>query len=808
MGAGYGGNGRYMSDNTKIHPTYGHTYGSVHAPFMPGSQGGLYNNVYTPKAGGGSAWFKCRHKIRLDGTVVASATRYFYSGSAAGSVWLLARGFEAGSGARISAVGGGTSDAQSYTAAGGGGRISLGLGLSDVEIDALAAGETPDTLAYSDAIDLVTVDVSGGPDGTANGTKPQTYAASGTVSLVKGALADKSVAVQASPVAAGLPQPAYGVTAATVGDVLHFQATDDANGYGADPSDPTGMRWRCTGYVVSNATEEVLNGTGLGCSFDLTIPETDIFVTWIWEFPERKFSVDNPQGTGYGRLLLGGEDFVSGTPLWCGYLAEYELEAVPEEGYEFLYWSGDFPYGQAKANPLTLTIDHARSIRPVFRRYEEPTPRARTASGKFDFLDESAWSGGNFPGTNDAVVIDNACSVAGVNYIEVGSLTMSNTNARLWVGTDSEIYNRNLDTTESNTTWTTDFPTRVNDAAEEIAVIVNGAAALSDGAQLVIGAPRSQRKAHGRLEAASIALSGHSQALVTAGAIEGGFTFVSGAGFIRTTGDLAVNDHAKLRPYSDGRTGGSVKIECGGDFTVAADALVTAVGAGYAAYAETPSSQSPGYGYDYVIGGGYGGAGGCADLEHQSALTNFYGLVYGNRLAPVHPGAPNGTYNAPYMCGGGLIRVLCRGTLSVAGTLTAAPQEVAFTETYFFGGAAGGGIWLAAKNFAFASGAAMDAHGGRATYGSAGGGGRIALCKYAIESDLETFAAGSQPLSGYAYGGDRAEFETEFPGVTVNVAGGDEWSRTAPPHENLGKKGGDGTFAYIVPPQGMLILFK
>jgi len=181
-------------------------------------------------------------------------------------------------------------------------------------------------------------------------------------------------------------------------------------------------------------------------------------------------------------------------------------------------------------------------------------------------------------------------------------------------------------------------------------------------------------------------------------------------------------------------------------------------------------------------------------------------VVYGNRLAPVHPGAPNGTYNMPYMCGGGLIRVLCRGTLSVAGTLTAAPQEVAFTETYFFGGAAGGGIWLAAKDFAFASGAAMDAHGGRATYGSAGGGGRIALCKYAIESDLETFAAGSQPFA-YACGGRRAEFEKEFPGVTVSLAGGDEWSRTAPPHENLGKRGGDGTFAYIVK-QGLLILVK
>ena len=741
VGAGHGNYGNW---NYRPHATNGQPYGYRDAPFLPGSPNGFYNIAYPTARGGGVAWFRCRGGLTVNGQVDASAARSFYGGPSGGSVWLIGRSLSAGSAATLAARGGGSADSQRYFSGGAGGRVAVALGLTDAEVDELALGGRPGTLTYEEAIDALSVDVSGGPEGTLNGTYPQQYAPTGTVSTVRGALADRSVRVGGWPVLAGSPEPGYGMSPGRVGERLSFVAS--ADGYGCDPADPEGMRWRCAGYVVSNATEEIARGDG--SSFELEMPPADITVAWRWTAPQRAVRADNPQGAAFGAVAVDGSVRPDDGCAWADEGTSVTLEAQPADGCEFLCWLGDFPYGKATSSRIVLTTEASKRIRPLFRRSEAPAART-WIGGTGLFIETNNWSGGNLPGRADAVVMLGGTCVAS-NFVQVGSLAM--TNGTLRVGTLSAA------------------------GHEEAGLVLSGELLLAGTSRLEVGDARDAEpgpRPHGRVEAARIGLSGSSRLQVAGGALGGAFTVERGAGFVRT-GRFVLADEATYRPLSDPLTGGSVVAEVG-SFALAEGARVDAVGAGFRVWEGTPS-RAPGAGYDYSIGGGYGGEGG------SHAGDPRYGNAYGEAAAPVWPGSPNGTYHAPYMRGGGLVRIHARGRMELRGTITAAAQEPPWTDNYFFGGASGGGVWLTAARFVFGAGARLDAHGGYSTYGSGGGGGRIALWKGARPDAEEDFAAA-------------------FPSVSVDVSGGSRYTNLlespTKAHDLVGPSGADGTLYFV-----------
>lgn len=105
----------------------------------------------------------------------------------------------------------------------------------------------------------------------------------------------------------------------------------------------------------------------------LEVPDTDIEGN---SRPDPPFSCpdmgayENPLGTGQFLLTLntqgkGTTDPMPGT-YYCCADGEGEIEAIPDEGENFYFWTGDVPPGHEYDNPLILTIDTNKSLTASF----------------------------------------------------------------------------------------------------------------------------------------------------------------------------------------------------------------------------------------------------------------------------------------------------------------------------------------------------------------------------------------------------------------------------------------------------------
>ena len=119
-------------------------------------------------------------------------------------------------------------------------------------------------------------------------------------------------------------------------------------------------------------------------------------------------------------------------------------------------------------------------------------------------------------------------------------------------------------------------------------------------------------------------------------------------------------------------------------------------------------------------GGGYGGAGG----------ASFYGAsgggTYGSSNAPVDLGSAGGVSPplAGYSTGGGAIRLVVNGALTVNGNISANGTDGFIDGS---GGGAGGSIWITASNFLGNGWLTVNGGAGESFEGGGGGGGRIAI---------------------------------------------------------------------------------
>jgi hypothetical protein len=704
QGAGHGG----LGGNSAA--PYGRTYGSAYAPFLPGSPNGIYNSaIGNSHPGGGTVWIVCSGTLELDGTITAIGERSTYGAPSGGGVWLAARGVTAGPDASVSAMGGTlTGD---YGSRGGGGRVSLALGLTQAQLDALAAGETPEGLSYDNSIGLFAVDVRGGMKEAAT----PTYGSPGTVTTVRGALADTDILVRGAPVLATGVSPAYGYHGYATGTT----ATLTAPAYGYDPDDPD-VRYPCVGYVVSNATTEVDSGAGTQVEF--VVGSDALSVTWLWGTPQPRTVVRKPAN---GALRASGETLAGDAVFWSlGDLPA--VSVVPDAGYAFVCWEGNVPFGQAFDNPLSLSVAAPVDIVPVLRPDEAAATRTWRGTGLW--TDATKWSpAGNIPGPGDTVVVaSGTCFVS--NALAAAMLQV--TGGTLSVGTAGGV---------------------------NPFVSVSGDAALSGGTVNLGFRPRMT--GHACLAVGGdLALSGAAKLNVYGGPVADAFTFATGSSFVEVGSALTLVGTSKLSLFSDYLTGGSVKVVAD-SVSVGASAAIEANEKGYMWLDINTPPDAPGLGFSYSAGASHGGAGGNQTASH----------TYGQRLAPVQPGSPGGCYNYIYSNinrGGGLVRIHAAGAIEVDGAITANANT-----SGGYGGGSGGGIWLTAHAFAFGANATLSARGGQSNYSySNGGGGRIALgCQLTEEQIAELAATGSAAGVTEKRVLDEAGFRAAFGNDTMTV---------------------------------------
>jgi hypothetical protein len=163
------------------------------------------------------------------------------------------------------------------------------------------------------------------------------------------------------------------------------------------------------------------------------------------------------------------------------------------------------------------------------------------------------------------------------------------------------------------------------------------------------------------------------------------------------------------------------------DVSIDSSSYLKADGVGYAGGSTSGagSGSSPGLSTGYGGGGGgHGGAGGAgASATGGSAL-------YGSPTQPIVGGSGGGGSGATAGgAGGGVIKLIVTGTVTVSGTLSANGAAGPLSGSYSGGSGAGGALWIQAGTLAGAG--TISANGGTspsATFrGGGGGGGRVAI---------------------------------------------------------------------------------
>lgn len=160
---------------------------------------------------------------------------------------------------------------------------------------------------------------------------------------------------------------------------------------------------------------------------------------------------------------------------------------------------------------------------------------------------------------------------------------------------------------------------------------------------------------------------------------------------------------------------GTVQIDLGG--SIAADACGYPIGTNAGPGAAPHTSDDGG-------GGGYGGDGGHAywGPSEPGGPGGYGSMIAPTDLGSAGAGSTDNGLNRT--AGGGAIRLIVGGTLTVNGRLSANGQAAYQNDQ---GGASGGSIWVTAGSIAGSGAISANGGNGESTDGGGGGGGRIAL---------------------------------------------------------------------------------
>ena len=408
-GGGYGGRGGDGSGGAGGNP-----YGSTNAPIAPGSGGGSNANAASNVGGlgGGAVRFEVTGSMTIDGTVTAnggngvSATSGGGGGSG-GAIYLTCASFS-GSGGSLLAEGG---DGQGTTTAGGkggGGRIAVAIGLSASNLADLIAGIeipglliSPDEAAFSGTLSVT----NGAGAGSGN---------SGTAQFMKVVSSGQNtLQIRGEPATYGVPSP---------NDYSDSWLLDNGtvftNSLATPANESNGVRWVSLGWRLDDTDLETLVTSGASTQAVFTV-NTNLTLTWLWTNQYQLTVWTGPNGSVNSNGLNGW--YTNGVSV-PGYLAS------PASGYYFEGWVGtDVPTGHESQNPLTVTMDRARTN--IAAAFASLTGEAKTWTGSGNWFSHTNWSPSGMPGVNDTVTLQSGTATLS-EARRVGSLTV-NTGASL-----------------------------------------------------------------------------------------------------------------------------------------------------------------------------------------------------------------------------------------------------------------------------------------------------------------------------------------------------------------------------------------
>lgn len=194
-----------------------------------------------------------------------------------------------------------------------------------------------------------------------------------------------------------------------------------------------------------------------------------------------------------------------------------------------------------------------------------------------------------------------------------------------------------------------------------------------------------------------------------------------------------------------------VAITCG-DLVIAAGGSINANFAGYRGGGGAAAKRGQGPGGGLGIGGGsYGGLGAYGGGNDPGPA----GPTYGDAHEPSDPGSGGGgtiAYSStPGRPGGGAVRIIATGTVTVNGTITASALR---DHGDLCGSGSGGSIYISCRRFAATNGWILAQGGGKAgtywAYAGSGGGGRIAIV---YDPDAQSLANITDPPRAYISAG-------------------------------------------------------
>ncbi|MFW5719711.1 MAG: beta strand repeat-containing protein [Candidatus Dojkabacteria bacterium] len=209
------------------------------------------------------------------------------------------------------------------------------------------------------------------------------------------------------------------------------------------------------------------------------------------------------------------------------------------------------------------------------------------------------------------------------------------------------------------------------------------------------------------------------------------------AGHHYNIGDLTVGSGETVSVKGfDGTDYGSFAIDAvNADIT----GTITANGKGYAGGdSNDPIGDGPGGGEGVCSGrgggGAYGGNGG------NSSSNDPGGTVYNAALNPINLGSGGGcgSNNAPGGNGGGVVKLIASGTISISGTVS---SNGGSASSIYAGGGAGGGIYLNASTIQGTGSISANGGIGGSSGGGDGGGGRVYISYTSANSFAGTLTA-------------------------------------------------------------------
>lgn len=406
--------------------------------------------------------------------------------------------------------------------------------------------------------------------------------------------------------------------------------------FGGESVESDDSRASCTGWTLytpstEDPSEWVASDSGLGNRMEYVHPAaSSAKLVWNWE-TQYRVALTAAEG---GSVRFTADDAQEG---WFAFGSVQRVEATPEDGWTFAYWTGDVPNAQMMDNPLDLTVAKVSNIQAHFVRGQASVWKGGSSGGSAS--DPENWAKGVLPETGETVLLTALAA-------------------------------------EQPLVW-------------DLKDVIPGA---------------------------WLQLAGYTNTVTIA------TTFADGEGdypVFRVSGDVLIEDGcwkhlANPTPPARDVALYLLRAEIGGNLTIGARGKVDASGLGYPT--RTGRNFGEGRGPDAYGGSNFGASSGGDGVNQNFSSVNCP-MGYGSVFEPLDCGA-----SSSYVAGGGVIRIVAGGTLTVDGAICADGE--AHVKSWC--SAAGGSVWITAGRLA-GSGVIRANGGGVWGYYLGGAGGRIAL---------------------------------------------------------------------------------